>query len=178
MPRLSALDETNAPKPTQRIFAEVREKLGRVPNLYRGLGHGPAALSAYLAGQAALEETLLSPAERETIALVTSQLHHCDYCLAAHTAVAKTFGLDEAETLEIRRFSSPDERRNALAEFTRDFVEARGWVGDEQVDDLRAAGFSDGEIAEIPAVVALTTLSNWFNHLNETEVDFPVAAAV
>lgn len=131
------------------------------PNLYRGLGNSPAALGAYLAGQDALKDSRLSAAERETIALAVSQINGCDYCLAAHTAIGKMAGLEEDEIVEIRRFTAGDERRRALVEFTRTLVDARGWVDDEDVDALRDAGFSDGEIAEIPAVVGLTFLSNY-----------------
>lgn len=178
MPRLKVLDETNAPEETRRIFADVKNKIGMIPNLYRGLGNSPAALGAYLAGQEALKSSSLSPAEREAIALAVSQINHCDYCLAAHTAMGKMAGLDEDEIVDIRRFAPDSERRRALVEFVRSFVESRGWVDDTDIDALLDAGFSDGEIAEISAVVALTFLSNWFNHMNETEVDFPEPASV
>lgn len=178
MPRLKVLDETNAPEETRRIFAGVKNKLGMIPNLYRGLGNSPAALGAYLAGQEALENSSLSPADREAIALAVSQINRCGYCLAAHTAIGKMAGLEEDEIVDIRRFAPDDERRRTLVEFVRNFVDSRGWVGDTDIEGLRDAGFADGEIAEISAVVALTFLSNWFNHLNETEDDFPEAASV
>ena len=38
-----------------------------------------------------------------------------------------------------------------------------------------AAGFSEGEVAEIVANVALNIFTNYFNHVAETEVDFPTA---
>ena len=37
------------------------------------------------------------------------------------------------------------------------------------------AGYTDGEIAEIIANVALTTFTNYFNTVADTEIDFPVA---
>lgn len=178
MPRLTVLDETTAPEATREIFAGVKDEIGMIPNLYRGLGNSPAALAAYLSGQEALEDASLAAAEREAIALAVSQINGCDYCLAAHTAIGKMAGLDEEEIASIRRFSPGDERRRALVEFVETFVAARGWVDDEDVERLRQAGFSDGDIAEIPVVVGLTILTNWFNHLNGTEVDFPEPAAV
>jgi alkylhydroperoxidase family enzyme len=41
----------------------------------------------------------------------------------------------------------------------------------------RAAGFSDAEIAEIIAHVALNVLTNYFNRAADTEIDFPQVAA-
>ena len=34
-------------------------------------------------------------------------------------------------------------------------------------------GYGDAEITEVVAVVALMTFSNYFNHVADTEVDFP-----
>jgi alkylhydroperoxidase family enzyme len=52
-------------------------------------------------------------------------------------------------------------------------VEQRGVVSDEELALVRAAGYTDGEIAEIVAHVALNTLTNYFNLVAQTEVDFP-----
>lgn len=42
---------------------------------------------------------------------------------------------------------------------------------------VRAAGFSDAEVAEIIADVALNVLTNYFNRAADTEIDFPKVAA-
>ena len=51
-------------------------------------------------------------------------------------------------------------------------------AGVEDIDQLRASGFSDGEITEIIANVALNLFTNYFNHVAGTEVDFPAAPAL
>jgi len=56
-------------------------------------------------------------------------------------------------------------------------VTERGWVSDEDLAAVRAAGTSDAEIAEVVAHVAVNTFSNYFNHVAETDVDFPKVAA-
>ncbi|MEP6925366.1 MAG: hypothetical protein ABI954_12940 [Pyrinomonadaceae bacterium] len=38
---------------------------------------------------------------------------------------------------------------------------------------VKAAGFADGEIAEIVAHVALNIFTNYFNEVAQTEIDFP-----
>src|SRR5215467_4985961 len=54
-------------------------------------------------------------------------------------------------------------------------VDQRGRVTDADVDHVRRAGYSDGEINEIVANVALSIFTNFFNHGAETEIDFPTA---
>ncbi len=61
----------------------------------------------------------------------------------------------------------------AALRFALAIVEKRGWVSDEDVQRVRAAGFADREIAEVVATVAHTMFSNYFNHVAGTEVDFP-----
>jgi alkylhydroperoxidase family enzyme len=47
-------------------------------------------------------------------------------------------------------------------------------VSPSEVATLRAAGFSDGEITEVIAVIAINIFTNYFNHIARTEIDFPV----
>ena len=49
----------------------------------------------------------------------------------------------------------------------------RGEISTESLDRVRTVGFSDGEIAEIVANVALNIYTNYFNIVATTEVDFP-----
>lgn len=53
-------------------------------------------------------------------------------------------------------------------------IELRGNVNDEQLQSLRSAGYDEGEICEIVANVALNIFSNYFNHVVDTEIDFPL----
>ena len=48
-PRIQPLDPATVGGPAREIFDAVKARIGMVPNLYRVLGHSPAALSAYLA---------------------------------------------------------------------------------------------------------------------------------
>jgi len=62
--------------------------------------------------------------------------------------------------------------------FAKQLVQKRGEIEDEEVDELRQAGYTDGEIAEIVANVALSIFTNYFNHVAETQVDFPEVPAL
>ena len=51
----------------------------------------------------------------------------------------------------------------------------RGHVSDEDVNGLRAHGYTDGDVAEIVANTALNIFTDYFNHVAGTVVDFPAA---
>ena len=71
-----------------------------------------------------------------------------------------------------------DGKTDALLHFARKLVETRGQVSDGDVDAVRQAGFTDGEIAEAVAGVALNIFTNYFNHVAATDIDFPKADAL
>jgi alkylhydroperoxidase family enzyme len=56
-------------------------------------------------------------------------------------------------------------------------VERRGAVTDQELAQVRGAGFSDAEIVEIIAHVAINVLTNYFNRTAETDIDFPKVTA-
>jgi alkylhydroperoxidase family enzyme len=66
-------------------------------------------------------------------------------------------------------------KADALIRFARKLVDRRGQVSDEDVQEVRAAGFDDGAIAGVVANVALSIFSNYFNNVAETDIDSPKA---
>ena len=46
---------------------------------------------------------------------------------------------------------------------------------DDDVEQRRRAGYTDGQVGEIVANVALNLFTNYFNHVAGTELDFPAA---
>ena len=114
----------------------------------------------------------------EQIALTVSQANQCDYCIAAHAAIGSSIGLTEDELRDARTATSPDRATDAALQFARRVVEKRGAVSDGDIAAIRNAGYSDTEMAEIIAHVALNIFSNYFNLVAQTDVDFPPVADV
>ena len=49
----------------------------------------------------------------------------------------------------------------------------KGNFSNGALEAVRAAGYSNAEVTEIVANVALNLFTNYFNHVAQTEVDFP-----
>ena len=106
-----------------------------------------------------------------------SEANGCEYCLAAHSTTGKMFGLTgRAGSATPGKGPSIDAKTDALLCFARKVNETRGKVSDDDLAEVRAAGFDDGVIAEVIAEVALNVLTNYFNNVAETTLDFPAAA--
>jgi len=81
--------------------------------------------------------------------------------------------LDKEEIRRAQGFESEDAQRAAGLRFVREVVETRGHPSEEALDGAREAGYSDEEILEMIANVALTTFSNYTNDIAGTELDIP-----
>ena len=166
--------ETTTPV-AQEILTNVKKKLGTVPNLIATMANSPAVANAYLSFSGALSDGDLPASLRERIALTVGQRNQCGYCLAAHTMLGKGAGLSEDEIVAARQGTASSSKDAAAVQFARKLVDDRGNVSEDDLADVRNAGFSDGEIGEIVANVALNIFTNYFNHVADPEIDFPVA---
>ena len=176
MARLNTVDPAAATGRVREIFDGPLA--GKHINIFKGMGNSPVGLDAYLGLAGALGQGSLSDAEREAIALAIGEANACDYCKAAHTALGKGAGLSEAQTLDARRGSVDDARLGPLVRFALQIHEKRGFVDDADLEAFRAAGFSDGEVVEVLVTYVLNLYTNYFNHINDTPVDFPAAPAL
>lgn len=172
-PRLKLIDPDRASGQQKELLDAVRAKLGLVPNLTRALANAPAALKAYLDLSGALAGASLNARQREQLALAVSEVNACGYCLSAHTLIGGKLGLQEGQILDARRGTADDPKTAALLRLAQRIVLERGHVKDADLRAARAAGVTDGELAETVAVVALNLFTNYFNHLAATPVDFP-----
>lgn len=176
MPRLNVVEPAQAEGKAKEIFDGPLA--GKNFNIFKGMANSGAALDAYVSLSGALANSMLSAAERETIALTLAQANDCDYCAAAHTAIGKSVGMSEEDTIAIRKGSIADPKLGAIRNFVIAIRERQGFVTDDELNAFRAAGYNDGHVAEVIACYALNIYTNYFNHVNDSAVDFPAAPAI
>jgi uncharacterized peroxidase-related enzyme len=179
MTRIATPTADNTPAASLPLLDAVNKQLGVIPNLMKVVGNSPAALEGYLSLSGALGKGTLGAKTGERIALAVAELNGCNYCLSAHSYLAANLAkLDAAEIEANRRGTSDDAKAAAAVRFATQVVKTRGHVVDADVAAVKAAGFSQGEIIEIVVHVALNTLTNYVNEVAQTEIDFPLAAAL
>lgn len=173
MPRIQPVSDEQSTGRVRELFAAVQTKLGMTPNMIRTMAQSPAVLEAYLNFNGALAGGALDPRLREQIALISAEVNGCRYCASAHTALGKMVGLGEDAILAARRGHSRDARAEAALKFARNVIVNRGEVSDAEVQAVKDADFSEGEIGEIVANAALNIFTNYFNVVAQTDIDFP-----
>lgn len=162
-----------APAAARPLLEGAKAKLGFVPNLYAHLAEAPSALEAYFQLSAQFDKTSLSPVERQVVLLAASVENGCEFCVAAHSMVARKMAHAPDPVVDALRAGQPlpDARLQALASFTRAVVRQRGWVADAPLATFLAAGYTRQQSLEVVLGVAMKTLSNYANHLTGTETN-------
>lgn len=161
-----------APAASKERLKAAQSAFRFVPNLLGVLAASPAALQAYLAVSEAFDASTFTDIERQVVLLTVSAEHECQYCMAAHSALASAVKMPR-EVLDALRHGEPirDARLETLRRTTRILVDARGRIHDEDLDAFLAAGFTYAQLLEVIVGIAQKTISNYTNHVAETPLD-------
>ena len=173
MSRIQSVEPTQASDKSRKLLEGVQRGMGMVPNMFKTLANSPTALAGYLNFNQALSGAL-TPELREQISLAVAGYNGCDYCASAHTLLGRNAGITDEELAANLAGLSATESTQATLRFALAIVEHRGRVTDDDVRLIKAAGYSDAEIVEIVAIVALNLFTNYFNLVADVENDFPV----
>jgi len=177
MARLTALNPEATTGKAKELFDAIQGKLGMVPNMMRTMGNSPAVLEGYLGLSGALGNGTLGAKTGEILASAIAEENSCEYCAAAHDFIGqKMVKIPSAELVSARNGQSEDPKAQAAINFAKALLSKRGQVSNQDVQAVKSAGYSEGEVAEIVGHVALNTLTNYFNNTAQTSVDFPALA--
>lgn len=175
MSKLKPVHFDDAHPHAQKIFETLKQKVGMVPNIYAGVANSPVMLQALVEFSEKLKSGEFTPREVEAVALAIAQENKCEYCLSAHTEIGKMFGLTEDEILDLRLCKSEDKKLQVLTQLAKEIVTTKGYPNTETIERFFEVGYNKAALAELIGLVSLNIFTNYFNHIAETEIDFPVA---
>ena len=158
------------PEDIRAKVLEVQEKAGFVPNVFLGFARRPAEWRAFFAYHDALMDpesvgrsSHLSKGDREMIVTTTSAANQCLYCVVAHGAIlrirAKNPLIADQVAINYRKADITD-RQKAMLDFAMKVSSRAYEVGDEDIETLKAHGFSEDDAWDIAAIAAFFGLSN------------------
>ena len=165
---------------------EPEQAEGRLASIYkRASGGGPVdqILRAHslrphtLEGHMALYRSVLhhprntlATAFAEAIGVLVSRINRCEYCIAHHSAGMRRALADDARTdawlraLESAESGEGDEvfdtRERAALAWAEQITRAPSDCSEREIQTLRKAGWSDGEILEINQIVGYFCYAN------------------
>lgn len=171
MERIKLLSKEQASGSAQKALDSLTNG-GKIINIFKAMANSTAVLKSYAGIAGALAEKTLNNEIAEKIALRIANINDCEYCNAAHSYLAKDI-LSSEEMSQARQGKSADAKTQAALDFAFAIMKKAGKVSDEELAKIKGAGFLDGEILEIIAVVTLNFFTNAINNVSQTPVDFP-----
>ena len=165
-----------APAASKPILEAVQKKMGFVPNLMATMAESAVMVESYLTLMGLFDKSALSETERQIILMTNNRLNACTYCMAAHTAVSKMAGVDEAVIEALRTGSAiGDPKLEALRTFAIIIHETHGRPSVVQIEAFLAAGYTKETILEVIVGTSLKVLSNYTTPITAPKLDDPFA---
>jgi len=162
-------DETKS-----KLLADAKKQVGFIPNMYSNMVNLPALLDTYLHGYGLFrEQSGFTSSEQEVVFLAISKSNDCHYCMAAHSTLAANYsGVPKDILFAIRSGEAiSDEKIAALYAMAVELNDSRGRPSKSIVDLFLQAGYNENHILAIILALSVKTISNYSNHLFDTEVD-------
>ena len=176
MPRIELQNPQTATGERKETLDQIHSAFGTTPNMFKVIANSTPALKMMWSAFGALGSGKLGAKLGEQIAIAVADLNRCEYCLAAHTALGKGAGLS-AEVMSLAQGGrSSDPRTQAALTFAVKLVKERANVSPDDISALKRAGYSEEDVAEILAHVALNIFTNYTNVAFDVPVDFPKVA--
>ncbi|MGB0560431.1 MAG: carboxymuconolactone decarboxylase family protein [Spirulinaceae cyanobacterium] len=163
-----------APKESQEALRHAKETFKFIPNLEGILAESPATLKSGMALWDFFEATSFTPIEQQVIYLTANYEHGCEYCVAAHSGLAKMVGMEPEEIESLRNGQALKKTKlQALRHFTQQMIAERGWVRDAEIEAFLAAGYTQQQVLEVILGIAVKIIHNYTNHIAKTPLDKP-----
>lgn len=173
MARLTVNTVETAPEKAKERIAAVEKANGFIPNLIGVLSNSPQALEMYQEVGKMNSRNSLTPQEIEVIQITAAAHNGCDFCVAGHTKVGTKLKMSENVLNALRDRTKVDDntKYQALAQFVMQLIDKRGQVSDDELKDIKDAGYNDTNILDIVMGVALATLCNYANNVAKNDIN-------
>lgn len=148
-------DELTAPDESAPILKSIQAGGGAVSKFVGVLAGSPSVLRAYTRMRSELRGGVLPHATRERIALAVAEHRDDTYSIAQHAKSARSAGLGLDEVSRARSFSSGDPKEAALLDYLEAALDSDGPPPAHLHEEAREAGWTDEEILEAVAHLAL-----------------------
>jgi alkylhydroperoxidase family enzyme len=169
--RFQVHDELTAPEGSTPVLRGALATGGQLPNFLGVLAGSPAALRGYARFRSELRHGTLQLATLERIALAVAHHYGSEPGIKLHNRTARQAGLGLDEVTLAGEFDSRDEREAALLRYLKALVDGQGRPPMHLHEEAREAGWSDEQVLEAIAYVALEQFTAMVNVAGDVPVD-------
>jgi alkylhydroperoxidase family enzyme len=171
MSRFQIHDDLTAPEGSVPVLRGALATGGQLPNFLGVLAGSAPALRGYARFRSELRHGALDVPMLERIALAVAEHDGSEPGIALHSRTARHAGLALDEVALARDFDSRDERAAALLRYLKAVVDCPPRPPMHLHEEAREAGWTDEQILEAIAYVALERFTAMVNVAGEVPVD-------
>lgn len=164
-------DELTAPERSLAVLKGAVAAGGQLSNFIGVLAGSPAVLRAYARLRSELRHGSLPLKTQQRVALAVAEHQRSEYALSTLARTAREAGLGLDEIALARQFESSDEREAVLLRYVKALLEGDGTPPLHLHEEAREADWSDEQILEVVAHVALGTFSNLVTAAGDVPLD-------
>ncbi|MGH9209940.1 MAG: carboxymuconolactone decarboxylase family protein [Acidimicrobiales bacterium] len=152
--RVEIVREQDATGEVAELYDDLRALfLGFVPDVFKLVSTEPHLLRVFVAGHRAMFDGGQLPREaKEVVALTVARVASCQYCTTAHDALLRLLGTDTAYADAVLDGALDDPaiptNIRALAELATKITEHAYRITDDDLDRVRAHGWTDRQLLE------------------------------
>lgn len=166
-----------APEGSKPALQTLRQAFGLIPNLAATMAGSPPLVSSFVAVFGQFAGGTFSGGERQILLLSNAVANSSAWAVAFHSTMALKEGIDPYEVNAVRNRTSPrDPRLAALSLLTRTLIEKRGHLDALDVKAFIAAGFEHGQLLEVIAGLAVSTMANYTGNIAAPPLEEPFRA--
>lgn len=172
MPNYPIHTLVSAPENSKPGLEQLQKAFGVIPNIAAAIANSPKLLNSLVGIFQQVHSSSLTEPEIQIVLLADAVANSCTYAVAFHTALGLQAGLGLQEIDAIRERRVPtDKRFAALSTLATTLIEKRGHLSDQELDSFIAAGFTKEQVLEVIAIVAASTITNYFATIASPPLD-------
>ncbi len=169
--RFQVHDELTAPERSLPVLKGALAGGGQLSNFLGVMAGSPAALRAYARFRSELRHGALPLKTQQRVALAVAEHQGSDYALGTVSRTAREAGLGIDEIALAREFDSRDEREAVLLRYVKALLESEGPPPLHLHEEAREADWTDEQILELVAHIALGTFTNLVTRAGDVPLD-------
>jgi AhpD family alkylhydroperoxidase len=177
MSRFAIHDDLTAPEASVPILKGASSAAGQLPNFLGVLAGSPAVLRGYVRFRGELRRGILPEATLERIAIAVAAHYGSAPDTAMHARTARRAGLGVDEMVLAREWRSAEPKHAALLRYLEPLLRDRARAPQHLHEEAREAGWTDEELLEAIAHVALESFTAMVNVAGDVPVDGSAEAA-
>ena len=172
MPNYPIHTIASAPPDSKPGLEQLQKAFGVIPNIAAAIANSPKLINSLVGVFQQVHSSSLTEQEIQIVLLTDAVANSSTYAVAFHTGLALQANVSSSETNEIRERRVPkDKRFAALSTLARTLIEKRGHLSDQEFDSFLSAGFRKEQVLEVIAIVAASTITNYFATIANLPLD-------